>query len=73
MFVKQLTEQELIEYERQLQGVTDSVAQLAANDEGTRESVHAFLAVARDLQGLLKGQIAEFHQEPASPRTPDPD
>ena len=73
MFVKQLTEVELNEYERQLQGVSDSVKQLAANDELTREAVQQFVDATTDLQTLVQAQIAGFHSEPVEPTPPDPD
>lgn len=73
MFVKQLTETELNEYERQLQGVRDAVGQLAANDEVTREAVRSFLDGAEGLQMLVREQIVALHRDDPPPTRPDPD
>lgn len=67
MFVKQITETELTEYERALQGTIDSVKQLTANDEETRALVRGVVDSCEDLQTALRVQIAGYHVEPSEP------
>lgn len=73
MFVKQVTETELNEYERVLEGTCNSIAQLAGSDEDARAQVVATVDACRDLQVLIQTQIAGFHPVEPLPSPQDPD
>lgn len=67
MFVKLISEQELREFERHLEGTITTVKQLSANDENTRNNVVAVVDACTVLQGQIVQQIASYHDaEPPS-------
>ena len=67
MFVKQISEAELNEYERALQGTVDSVKQLAGNDQSTGEAIYSVVEACEVLQTLLREQVASYHDEAPEP------
>jgi len=73
VFVKQVTETELNEYERVLEGACNSIAQLTGSDEDARAQVVITVAACRDLQALIKQQIDGFHSVEPVPGPQDPD